>query len=68
MCSEDKLCDCIGGPFNGIKYCPVCGSTVCPCGSHDVLTISRVTGYMQDVSGWNAGKQAELKDRQRYNL
>ena len=37
------------------------------CGSHDVTQISRVTGYLQEVSGWNAGKQQELKDRQRYD-
>jgi anaerobic ribonucleoside-triphosphate reductase len=42
---------------------------VCPeCGSHDVTQISRVTGYLQDVSGWNASKQQELKDRMRYSV
>jgi len=41
----------------------------CPeCGSHDVVQISRVTGYMQDVAGWNAGKQQELKDRTHYSV
>jgi anaerobic ribonucleoside-triphosphate reductase len=46
----------------------MCGEAVCPeCGSHDVTQISRVTGYLQDVSGWNAGKQQELKDRTHYN-
>ncbi|MBP8676317.1 MAG: oxidoreductase, partial [Methanoculleus sp.] len=38
------------------------------CGSHDVMQISRVTGYLQDVAGWNAGKQQELKDRVRYSV
>ena len=52
-----------------IEYCPFCGEPVCPeCGCHDVVQISRVTGYLQDVSGWNAGKQQELKDRQRYSV
>ncbi|MFQ6075143.1 MAG: anaerobic ribonucleoside-triphosphate reductase [Candidatus Bathyarchaeia archaeon] len=27
---------------------------------------SRITGYYQEVSGWNAGKRAELRDRHRY--
>jgi len=27
-----------------------------------------VTGYLQEVSGWNAGKQQELKDRKRYTV
>ena len=27
--------------------------------------ITRVTGYMSKVSGWNKGKRAELKDRHR---
>ena len=47
----------------------LCGKPVCPeCGSHDVVQVSRVTGYLQDVSGWNAGKQQELKDRTRYSV
>ena len=52
-----------------IEYCPVCGEPVCPeCGDHNVVTISRVTGYMSDVAGWNNAKRAELKDRVRSNL
>ncbi len=36
----------------------------CPaCGSADVDFITRVTGYFSRVSGWNAGKRAELRDR-----
>ncbi|MEM2094556.1 MAG: anaerobic ribonucleoside-triphosphate reductase, partial [Candidatus Bathyarchaeia archaeon] len=27
---------------------------------------SRITGYYQEVSGWNAGKKQELKNRHRY--
>lgn len=52
-----------------IAYCPVCGGAMCPdCGNHNVLQLSRITGYIQDVSGWNAAKQQELKDRKRYTL
>jgi len=41
---------------------------VCPnCGSKNVDFISRVTGYLQAVSGWNAGKKEELMDRKRYS-
>ena len=29
---------------------------------------SRITGYYQNVSGWNKGKGRELKDRNRYNI
>lgn len=29
---------------------------------------SRITGYMQKISGWNKGKQQEFLDRKRYNL
>jgi anaerobic ribonucleoside-triphosphate reductase len=29
---------------------------------------SRITGYVQKVSGWNKGKQQEFLDRKRYNL
>lgn len=51
---------------SGHAYCPVCGEGTCPeCGTHDIIQLSRVTGYMQDVSGWNAGKRQELKDRHR---
>lgn len=40
----------------------------CPaCDSADVEHISRITGYLQAVSGWNSAKRQELKDRKRYN-
>lgn len=29
---------------------------------------SRVTGYMQKVSGWNEGKKQEFFDRKRYTV
>jgi ribonucleoside-triphosphate reductase len=41
----------------------------CPkCGSDNVQHLSRITGYLQNVEGWNAGKRQELKDRQRYDV
>ena len=68
MCPLDH-CHCPHEISSGIEYCPLCGAAVCPdCCSHDVVQISRVTGYLQDVSGWNAGKQQELKDRHRYTI
>ena len=68
MCPLDNA-ECSHDVSSEIKYCPQCGAAVCPvCGSHDVMQISRVTGYLQDVSGWNAGKQQELKDRTRYTV
>lgn len=51
-----------------LEYCPVCNQPICPaCGDHNVVQISRVTGYLADVSGFNNGKRAELIDRHRYN-
>jgi len=35
------------------------------CGSQNVDHISRITGYLSAVSGWNAAKKQELKDRSR---
>lgn len=68
MCPLDTV-DCSHEICGTIEYCPICGEAICPeCGSHDVVQISRVTGYLQDVSGWNAGKQQELKDRRRYTI
>ena len=41
----------------------------CPnCSSEDVEQLSRVTGYIQAVSGWNEAKKQELKDRKRYGV
>ena len=48
--------------------CPVCGNPMCPdCMNHNVEIISRVTGYLSTVSGWNEAKKAEFNDRQRYD-
>ena len=52
-----------------IKSCPVCDKPMCPdCGNHNVSQLSRVTGYIGDVGGWNNAKKQELKDRKRYDL
>jgi hypothetical protein len=68
MCPNDT-CNCTHSPMGGIAFCDICGEPVCPtCGSHDVLQLSRITGYVQDTKGWNAGKREELKLRHRYAL
>lgn len=68
MCPLDH-CNCHHNVIEKIEYCPVCGEPICPeCGSHDVSQVSRVTGYLADVKGWNQGKQQELKDRSRYRV
>lgn len=51
------------------SQCPLCGYAMCPdCNNHFVEQLSRVTGYMSGVSGWNAAKQQEFKDRNRYQV
>jgi ribonucleoside-triphosphate reductase len=52
--------------------CGRCGATSrglmrdCPyCGSPEVDGLARITRYMSRVSGWNRGKRAELRDRNR---
>ena len=52
-----------------IASCPICGLPICPdCGNHAVEQLSRVTGYLSGVSGWNAAKKQEFLDRDRHNL
>lgn len=54
---------------SGISYCKLCGKAVCStCYNHNVTQISRVTGYMSSIEGWNVGKRQELKDRKHYNI
>lgn len=56
-----------GNIMSGTDICPSCNSPICPqCYNHSVVSLSRVTGYMQDISGWNAAKKQELADRKRY--
>jgi len=44
--------------------------TQCPqCGSTDIDTIQRITGYLVGgVESWNAAKKAELRDRVKHSL
>jgi len=54
---------------SGIRYCPICGRGTCPvCHSHAVEQVSRVTGYVASISGYNEAKKQEVKDRQHYNI
>jgi len=55
-----------------LTICNACGNVVgglhekCQkCGSENVQMWSRITGYYQNIKGWNKGKLQELKDRQR---
>jgi len=60
---------CSGDTIPNTATCPICGSYVCPdCHSHKVDVLSRVTGYMQIVSGWNSAKKHELTERTRYDI
>lgn len=53
--------------INGTDICPICKTSMCPtCFNHSVVSLSRVTGYVQDVGGWNEAKKQELLDRKRY--
>jgi hypothetical protein len=64
-CPNDH-CHCGHAMSDTIAYCKICGKAMCPqCYSHDVAQISRVTGYLQDVNGWNGAKRQELLDRRR---
>lgn len=55
------VCKDEGFVCSGIKdYCPKCKS-------YNIDHLSRITGYLQSVSGWNAGKKQELLDRNRTN-
>ena len=68
MCELDR-CGCEHDITGTVKFCEKCGQPVCPvCNCHDVSQVSRVTGYLSDVAGWNNSKRAELKDRHRENI
>lgn len=46
--------------------CPICDSPCCPsCYSHEASQLSRVTGYISNIDGWNASKKQEFEDRTR---
>ena len=67
MCENDHICTCEEDIQSGLWFCDKCGASVCKCGSHSVETLSRITGYVQAVSGFNRAKAQELMDRTRYN-
>jgi hypothetical protein len=67
-CPNDHPCHCLNSITGGIHYCAICGAPTCPCGSEDVEIVSRVTGYLQALKGWNSAKKQELKDRRRYDV
>lgn len=55
--------------INGADICPLCKTSMCPeCGNHNVVSWSRITGYLNDISGWNMAKKQELMDRKRYEV
>ena len=37
-------------------------------GGNAIQHWSRITGYYQNVAGWNKGKVAELHDRKRFDI
>ena len=56
-------------------YCQECGFTindnldVCPvCGSKNVRTYDRITGYYLPTATYNDAKQQEFKDRYRHKI
>jgi len=53
-----RKCNFTGGSL--LNKCPSCGST-------NIEWWSRITGYYQNVTGWNKGKLEELSNRRRYN-
>lgn len=68
MCPLDHI-KCAHEIFSHAEMCPICGDPICPaCGCHDVEVISRITGYLQDLSGWNEAKRQEFRDRIRYTV
>lgn len=56
-----KNCGMVQGGL--LKECPECGAE-----GRSLEHWSRITGYYQEVSGWNAGKIQELAERHRYTL
>ena len=58
-----------------LTVCDLCGFSTggihdkCDkCGSQKIQVWSRITGYYQNIKGWNKAKLQELKDRQRYSF
>lgn len=68
-CEKDNPCHCGKHMHEHVVVCDVCGQPVCPtCNCHDVVAISRITGYLSDLSGWSMGKRQEFIDRKRYGI
>ncbi len=56
------ICESCGLVTGGLhEKCPKCKST-------KVQNWSRITGYYQNIKGWDKGKLAELRDRRRYKV
>lgn len=57
-----SYCSSCSQIFSGLQgKCPICGDT-------KINRYSRITGYYQEVGGWNKAKQQELKDRYRIRI
>jgi hypothetical protein len=67
-CSKDRICNCIYDIEGGTQVCTECGEFTCKCGSHSVMVLSRITGYIQEIGGWNYGKVSEFVDRHRVSI
>lgn len=67
-CEQDHECTCAEEITSGTNVCPACNQFTCPCGAHDAFVVSRITGYLGELSGWNNGKRAEFNDRTHYDV
>lgn len=65
---ENNIVDCRKATvIPKTDLCPVCRRSMCPiCYNHSCIALSRVTGYIQAIDGWNEAKKQELIDRKRY--
>ena len=55
-----SICNDCKTQYQGLDKCPSCNS-------ENIVSYSRVTGYIQAIEGWNEGKQDELKNRKKLN-
>lgn len=55
-----SICNDCKKQYQGMDKCPECDS-------ENILSYSRVTGYIQAIEGWNKGKLDELKSRKNLN-
>lgn len=79
MSLTEKLCKNTNlGLFDYAKEITTCNhchktssglNDVCPnCGSTDVSQFARITGYTQNVSGFNSHKRSEIRIRRKYGV